>query len=373
MRSAIIKNTVVGATPRYFQRIDGSVNEEEFADLGRALVHVSGNLGEDSLRQIGFSPLSGVYMDVLNSSIQELRETSGNTETSTGNISSGVTAASAIAALQEASGKGSRDSTRSSYVAYAQIVELCIELIRQFYGLPRSFRIAGRAGAEEYIRFSNAGLCPRPPLAAARAVDSNPTGSGQVTPSNYPRLRALIEKTAGEIYSHVDAINRQLRADYVARSELGEFGERVTAGMEATARGVVEDYDYDARLTASDERAGRIEEHLRSLSGQIRRGLITDPETGEQVLGIAISQRLSFTGASSSHEGETYYELSPGQTLGMYTSTGWQFWINGARRGWFDSVDGTLHVAALQVEQTLRLGDSWVVSTAGGFGIRVDA
>lgn len=212
-----------------------------------------------------------------------------------------------------------------------------------------------------------------PQLAAARAVDSNPTGSGQVTPSNYPRLRALIEKTAGEIYSHVDAINRQLRADYVARSELGEFEERVTAGMEATARGVVEDYDYDARLTSSDARAGRIEEHLRSLSGQIRRGLITDPETGEQVLGIAISQRLSFTGASSSHEGETYYELSPGQTLGMYTSTGWQFWINGARRGWFDSVDGTLHVAALQVEQSLRLGDSWVVSTAGGFGIRVDA
>ena len=171
MRSAIIKNTVVGATPRYFQRIDGSVNEEEFADLGRALVHVSGNLGEDSLRQIGFSPLSGVYMDVLNSSIQELRETSGNTETSTGNISSGVTAASAIAALQEARGKGSRDSTRSSYVAYAQIVELCIELIRQFYGLPRSFRIAGRAGAEEYIRFSNAGLCPRPqPFGAALPV-----------------------------------------------------------------------------------------------------------------------------------------------------------------------------------------------------------
>lgn len=214
----------------------------------------------------------------------------------------------------------------------------------------------------------------KPQNAAARGSASGTDAApGQVTPGNYPRLRALIEKTAGEIYSHVDEINRQLRADYVARSELGEFEERVTASMETTARGVVEDYDYDARLTASDERAGRIEEHLRSLSGQIRRGLITDPETGEQVLGIAISQRLSFTGASSSHEGETYYELSPGQTLGMYTSTGWQFWINGARRGWFDSVDSTLHVAALQVEQTLRLGASWVVSTSGGFGIRVDA
>ena len=170
MRSAIIKNTVVGATPRYFQRIDGSVNEEEFADLSRPLVHVSGNLGEDSLRQIGFSPLSGVYMDVLNSSIQELRETSGNTETSTGNISSGVTAASAIAALQEASGKGSRDATRSAYLAYAEIIELCIELIRQFYGLPRSFRIAGRSGAEEYIRFSNLGLGAREERCGAAPV-----------------------------------------------------------------------------------------------------------------------------------------------------------------------------------------------------------
>ena len=170
MRSAIIKNTVVGATPRYFQRIDGSVNEEEFADLSRPLVHVTGNLGEDSLRQIAFSPLSGVYVDVLNSSIQELRETSGNTETSTGNISSGVTAASAIAALQEASGKGSRDATRSAYLAYGKIVELCIELIRQFYGLPRSFRIAGRFGAEEYISFSNAGLGARPERFGAEPV-----------------------------------------------------------------------------------------------------------------------------------------------------------------------------------------------------------
>ena len=170
MRSAIIKNTVVGATPRYFQRIDGSVNEEEFADLSRPLVHVTGNLGEDSLRQIAFSPLSGVYVDVLNSSIQELRETSGNTETSTGNISSGVTAASAIAALQEASGKGSRDATRSAYLAYGKIVELCIELIRQFYGLPRSFRIAGRSGAEEYISFSNAGLGAKPERFGAEPV-----------------------------------------------------------------------------------------------------------------------------------------------------------------------------------------------------------
>ena len=209
------------------------------------------------------------------------------------------------------------------------------------------------------------------PAAVKPAVSGG--GAGESDPAaqeNYLRLRALVSKTAGEIYTHIEAVNAELSEEYAARSELGALEERVTQSMTATARGVVEDYGYDARLTAADERAGRFEEHLRSLNGQIRRGLITDPDTGEQTLGIAIAQRLSFTGASQSHEGETYYELSPGQTLGLYTSTGWQFWINGARRGWFDSVDGMLHVASLQVEQSLRIGADWLVSTAGGLGIR---
>lgn len=162
MRTAFIKNTMVGATPRYFQRIDGSVNEAEFTDLSRPLVHVSGNLGEDSLRQIGFAGLPGAYLQVLDSSINELRETTGNTETATGTVNAGVTAASAIAALQEASGKGSRDATRASYLAFGEVVELCIELIRQFYSLPRQFRISGRLGEEEFVSFSNAALSPRP-------------------------------------------------------------------------------------------------------------------------------------------------------------------------------------------------------------------
>ena len=160
MRTAFVKNTLVGATPRYFQRIDGSVNEEEFTDLSKPLVHVSGNLGEDSLRQIGFAGLPGVYVSVLESTIRELRETSGNTETANGTMNVGVTAASAIAALQEASGKGSRDATRASYAAFAEIVELCIELIRQFYTLPRQFRITGSRGMD-FVQYSNARLLPR--------------------------------------------------------------------------------------------------------------------------------------------------------------------------------------------------------------------
>ena len=157
LNTSFVKNAMVGATPRYFSRGEGSVNEEEFLDLSKPLVHVS-NASEDNLRRIEHNNLDGVYVNVLDRTIQELRETSGNTETSTGNVSSGVTAASAIAALQQASGKGSRDSSLGSYRAYSEIVNLCIELIRQFYDMPRKFRILGQYGANEYITYVNNGL-----------------------------------------------------------------------------------------------------------------------------------------------------------------------------------------------------------------------
>jgi len=161
LQTAFLKNTMVGAVPRYFERADGAVNEEEFLNLNNPIVHVSGNLGEDSLRIVDYRPLSGNYLEMRASVINELRETSGNTETSVGLVNAGVTAASAIAALQEASGKGSRDSTRASYRVYGEMIELCIELIRQFYDLPRQFRITGALGLEQFVSYDNRGLRPQ--------------------------------------------------------------------------------------------------------------------------------------------------------------------------------------------------------------------
>ena len=163
MDTAITKNTMVGATPRYFQRVDGGINEAEFNDLQKAIVHVSGgSLDENVLRIIDWKPLGGAYVNVYNNKIAELRETSGNTETASGVAPSGVTAASAIAALQEASGKTSRDSTQASYRTFSELIEMCVELVRQFYDLPRTFRIIGQHGEEQFTELSNEQMKPRP-------------------------------------------------------------------------------------------------------------------------------------------------------------------------------------------------------------------
>lgn len=172
LNQAIIKNTIMAATPRWFRRMDGAVNEKEFADWTKPFVHVDGNLGQDSLLQIQVNPLSGNYITILENKIEELKWTTGNTDVNNGATSSGVTAASAIAALQEASGRSSRDSTKSAYRAYARLIRMVIERIRQFYDLPRQFRIIGKRGAEEFVQYSNRGLQLQP----LQGADGSPDG-----------------------------------------------------------------------------------------------------------------------------------------------------------------------------------------------------
>lgn len=162
MKTSFVKNAMVGSIPRYFAQENGNVKTEDFLDLSKPLVQVSGSIDETSFRRIEHISLDGNYLNLLQHDINELRETSGNTETATGTTNSGVTAASAIAALQEASGKGSRDSTKGSWRAYGEIVDFCIELDRQFYDMPRHFRIVGEYGVQQFKTYNNAGLQPQP-------------------------------------------------------------------------------------------------------------------------------------------------------------------------------------------------------------------
>lgn len=161
LNNAFEKNALLTASPRFFIRADGVVNEEEFSDYHRTFVHVNGNLGEDSVRQVPIpSMLSGNYITLLDQKVAELKETAGNRDTTNGGTLSGVTAASAIAAMQEASGKTSRDQIKTTYRAHEQVVRMVIELIRQFYDMPRQFRITGPQGEEEYVTYSNEGIQP---------------------------------------------------------------------------------------------------------------------------------------------------------------------------------------------------------------------
>ncbi len=159
--SAMVRNAIMGATPRYFIRNNSTINEEEFADWTKPFVHGPESLSEEGLRQIEMRSMDGMYLNMLQHKIDEMKETAGNRDVSNGGTTNGVTAASAIAAMQEQSGKLSKDAARGSYRAYERVVKMVIELIRQFYDVQRQFRITGEMGQTQYVDYSNAGIKPQ--------------------------------------------------------------------------------------------------------------------------------------------------------------------------------------------------------------------
>ena len=158
--SAIMRNMLHNAAPRFFYSSASKVNMEQFADLNQEMVEVEGSLDNNSIIPMQGSQLGAIYLDVLNSKIEELKETTGNRDVQTGGTASGVTAAAAIAAMQEASGKLSRDANKASYRVFRSVANMVLELIRQFYTLPRAFRITGEGGAQEYITYTSKKIQP---------------------------------------------------------------------------------------------------------------------------------------------------------------------------------------------------------------------
>ncbi|MBR1731366.1 MAG: hypothetical protein IJ725_02895 [Ruminococcus sp.] len=163
LTSAILSNAKVAAKPRYFiKHRDRGINKEQFNNPDETLVEVVGNFDEENIRQINPPVLPSYVIESRNHFVEELKETLGNRDVNNGGTTSGITAASAIAAMQEQAGKLSREHNKRMYNLHKKVINMVIELIRQFYDIPREFRITGKMGEDRFIEYSNAGLQPQP-------------------------------------------------------------------------------------------------------------------------------------------------------------------------------------------------------------------
>lgn len=164
LNKAIVDNALEGASPRYFVRDDGTVNLKEFNDKSKKFVKVEGNIGEENIRPIDYKALNGVYMNFLTQKIDELKYVTSNQDVNNGSAPSGVTSASGIAALQETSGKNARSSNKTFHRAFREVCYQILELIRQFYDVPRTFRINPDGMQEQFVSYDNSGLKGQPQM-----------------------------------------------------------------------------------------------------------------------------------------------------------------------------------------------------------------
>ena len=164
LNEAIVSNALAGAMPRYFVRDDGTINLEQYKNTSNQFVNVEGNLGDENIRPIDHKSLDGIYNEFLKEKIDELKYVTSNQDYNNGVAPSGITAASAIAALQETAGKNARSSNKTFHRAFREVCYQVVELIRQFYDIPRTFRINPDGMKEEFVSYDNSGLKPTPQM-----------------------------------------------------------------------------------------------------------------------------------------------------------------------------------------------------------------
>lgn len=197
----ILENARINANPRWLIPEGAGINERDFMDQSKKVIRYSGQI--DNIKPLDAPNLPTVCLETRNQKIDELKETSGNRDFSQGSTTSGVTAASAIAALQEAGSKLSRDMIKLSYNSYAKICRFMIEYIRQFYDIDRIYRITGK---DKSYRFQaiNSAMLNTPPVdefgqkIAGRRIDFDIKVSAQ---RSSPFSRLSQNELAKELYS----------------------------------------------------------------------------------------------------------------------------------------------------------------------------
>jgi hypothetical protein len=149
----ILKNVKVNSQTRNLVDTSAGVDINDLNDLDKDFVEA--DKISDITRPIESKDIASGALNMYNALINEMKETTGTNDASNGASAAGVTSGSAIAALQEAGGKISRDLNKAGYDVFVDVCECVIELMRQFYTLPRYFRITGEDNQTEYVEFYN--------------------------------------------------------------------------------------------------------------------------------------------------------------------------------------------------------------------------
>ncbi|MGM9937034.1 MAG: hypothetical protein ACI38A_06790 [Candidatus Ornithomonoglobus sp.] len=152
--TAITKNILINAAPRYLAKEGAGLKEDELMDLEKAVVHYKSG-DTNSIMAIQGKEINQYYINHRENKKDELKEILANRDFQQGATNGGVTAASAIENLQQAGEKRSRSQLKDTYAAYKDVAYMVIELIRQFYYDARYYRTEDDYGHKTFIKFSN--------------------------------------------------------------------------------------------------------------------------------------------------------------------------------------------------------------------------
>ena len=141
----IDENLAMSAKIRMLVQRGAGIDVEALADWDKNLIE-GDRIDEDAVRWMQSQPLNSMAFNLMLQFETDIKQDSGQNQFTRGETAGGVTAASAISALQEAGGKITRLNTNRLNQAFKEMVEQVVWLINQFYTGRQARLITGRRG-----------------------------------------------------------------------------------------------------------------------------------------------------------------------------------------------------------------------------------
>lgn len=139
------ENARMSAKNRLLVRKNAQLDMEALADFDQNIIEGQ-NIDDENVRWFQSKPLNGMITQQMLQFQTDIKQDSGQSQWTRGETAGGVTAASAISALQEAGGKITREHTLMLNQGFKKIVEQVLWLVCQFYTNRQEQMITGKDG-----------------------------------------------------------------------------------------------------------------------------------------------------------------------------------------------------------------------------------
>ena len=136
-------NARQSSVQRLFIRKGSGVNPDEIADLSRVIVEWEGSDIREVMQPVQASPINSQVYQMMQYLCDTMKQDSGQNQFTRGEGGLGVTAASAIEALQNAGGKVARWHTEQFKEAFREMVEQILWVLSEYMEPGRTLRIVG--------------------------------------------------------------------------------------------------------------------------------------------------------------------------------------------------------------------------------------
>ncbi len=310
LSQVILENSMMSAKVRYLVKKSSGINEDEFLDWSKPVVYYEGD--PNNIIPLQVQQVGGSVLNMLQMKIDELKETSSNRDVSQGSSSGGVTAAAAIAALQEAGNKTSRAMIAAAYRSYTQECYLAIELIRQFYDETRTFRIVGEKGGYEYVQYSNANI-KGVPVAPYLGQEMQP---GYEQTYRVPVFDVVVKPQKRSPYSKM-AQNELAKELYQMGFFNPQLAEQVLTALEMM------DFDGEEKVKEKVQQGQTLLNQMMMMQDQMNKmGLIIMELTGKDVLGLTEGAQGAPAGVQKVPQGKSMGSAATDAQKGTMTAYG---------------------------------------------------